>query len=97
MRRPDTKEDIRSLPALAVTIVLCAPETAVRDKRKACVTKIIIKNVCKLEALRFAFHFVSETLGLSTQHLTDENILYIESCHLLRDTITVLRKMNCNA
>ena len=34
MRRPDTSEDIKSLPALAVTIVLWAPETAVRDIRE---------------------------------------------------------------
>ena len=34
MRRPDTREEIKSLPALAVTIVLCAPETAVRDKSR---------------------------------------------------------------
>lgn len=27
--KPDTREEIRSFPALAVTIVLCAPETAV--------------------------------------------------------------------
>ena len=33
VRRPDTSDDMRSLPALAVTIVLCAPETAVRDKK----------------------------------------------------------------
>lgn len=39
VRRPDTSDDMRSLPALAVTIVLCAPETAVRDKKKViCVT-----------------------------------------------------------
>ena len=50
VRRPDTREDIRSLPARAVTIVLCAPETAVRDKRKTCMTKV--ENLfCKLEAL----------------------------------------------
>lgn len=34
VRRPDTREDIKSLPALAVTIVLCAPETAVREKTR---------------------------------------------------------------
>lgn len=38
VRRPDTSDDMRSLPALAVTIVLCAPETAVRDKKVICVT-----------------------------------------------------------
>lgn len=40
VRRPDTREDMRSFPALAVTIVLCAPETAVRDTRKNWVTKV---------------------------------------------------------
>lgn len=34
VRRPDTRQDIRSFPALAVTIVLCAPETAAWNTRK---------------------------------------------------------------
>ena len=45
VRRPDTREDIKSLPALAVTIVLCAPETAVRDIRKPCVKNAKINSL----------------------------------------------------
>jgi len=45
VRRPDTREDIKSLPALAVTIVLCAPETAVRDIRKARVKNAKINSL----------------------------------------------------
>ena len=34
VNRPEAREDIKSLPALAATIVLWAPETAIRWERK---------------------------------------------------------------
>lgn len=67
VRRPDTKEDIRSFPALAVTIVLCAPETAVRDKRRKCVTIVNDTNIKIIETLLKLWNGTTQYLNIITR------------------------------
>ena len=68
VRSPDTREDMRSLPALAVTIVLCAPETAGVTKENLVSKLKVSKYFCKL-------HIVDIRQDLTRQKHTEHRQL----------------------